>query len=139
MNRLSAFLHPAQTEETREVVISNRFRDEDGKPVPFRIRAITQEENDALARKCRRVQQINGRRQEYLDTTQLNRELVVAATVEPDFSSAEVCEAYGTRIPTQVPGKMLLAGEYDSLLRAIMELSGFNTGAEAELEEEAKN
>lgn len=135
MNKLSAFLHPAQTEETREVIISNRFRDEDGKPVPFRIRAVTQEQNDALTRKCRRVQTVNGQRQETLDTVQLNRELVVAATVEPDFSSAEVCDAYGTKIPAQVPGKMLLAGEYARLLKAIMELSGFTEN----LEEQAKN
>lgn len=135
MNRLSAFLHPAQTEETREVFISDRFRDEDGKPVPFRIRAITQEQNDALTRKCRRVQTVNGQRQETLDAVQLNRELVVAATVEPDFSSAEVCDAYGTKIPAQVPGKMLLAGEYARLLRAVMELSGFTEN----LEEQAKN
>lgn len=135
MSRLSAFLHPVQTAEEREVVISRRFLDEDGTPVPFTIRALTQEENDALTAKCRRVQTVAGRRQEYLDTAQLNRELVVAATVEPDFASTEVCEAYGTRIPTQVPGKMLLAGEYDALLKAILDLSGFDTGAE----EEAKN
>lgn len=139
MSRLSAFLHPVTTQETKEVVISNRFRDEEGNPVPFTIKALTQEQNDALTRKCRRVQTVKGQRQEYLDTVQLNRELVIAATVEPDFSSAEVCDAYGTKIPTQVPGKMLLAGEYDRLLQEILVLSGFDTGAAAELEEEAKN
>ena len=123
----------------KEVLISTRFQDENGEPVPFRIRAITQEQNDALTAKCRRVQTVGGRRQEYLDTAQLNRELVAAATVEPDFSSAEVCEAYGTKIPTQVPGRMLLAGEYDALLKAILELSGFDTGTAAAEEEEAKN
>lgn len=139
MSRLSAFLHPVQTAVEKEVLISTRFQDENGEPVPFRIRAITQEQNDALTAKCRRVQTVGGRRQEYLDTAQLNRELVAAATVEPDFSSAEVCEAYGTKIPTQVPGRMLLAGEYDALLREIMALSGFDAGAAEALEDEAKN
>ena len=139
MSRLSAFLHPVQTAVEKEVLISTRFRDENGEPVPFRIRAITQEQNDALTAKCRRVQTVGGRRQEYLDTAQLNRELVVAATVEPDFTSTEVCGAYGTKIPTQVPGRMLLAGEYDALLKAILELSGFDTGTAAAEEEEAKN
>lgn len=139
MSRLNAFLHPVETEDTREVIISTRFRDEKGNPVPFKIRAITQAENDALTQKCRRVQTVRGQRQEYLDAVQLNRELIVAATVEPDFASAEVCEAYGTKIPTQVPGKMLYAGEYDALLREIMTLSGFDAGAAEELEDEAKN
>ena len=135
MSHLSAFLHPAQTAEVRSVLISDRFRDENGASVPFRIRAITQEENDALTQKCRRFRQDRGRREETLDVIQLNRELVVAATVEPDFTSAEVCEAFGTKIPTQVPGKMLLAGEYERLLKAIMDLSGFNE----DLEDQAKN
>lgn len=139
MSRLNAFLHPVDLGEVKEVIISSRFKDEAGNPVPFTIRAITQEQNDALTAKCRRVQKVRGQRQEYLDAAQLNRELIVAATLEPDFSSAEVCEAYGTKIPTQVPGKMLLAGEYDALLREIMALSGFDAGAAEVLEDEAKN
>ncbi|MCI8418908.1 MAG: phage portal protein [Oscillospiraceae bacterium] len=139
MSRLNAFLHPVDLGEVKEVIISSRFKDEAGNPVPFTIRAITQEQNDALTAKCRRVQKVRGQRQEYLDAAQLNRELIVAATLEPDFSSAEVCEAYGTKIPTQVPGKMLLAGEYDALLREIMALSGFDAGAAEALEDEAKN
>lgn len=139
MSRLNAFLHPVDLGEVKEVIISSRFKDEAGNPVPFTIRAITQEQNDAMTAKCRRVRTVRGQRQEYLDVAQLNRELIVAATLEPDFSSAEVCEAYGTKIPTQVPGRMLLAGEYDALLKAILELSGFDTGTAAAEEEEAKN
>ena len=51
MSRLSAFLHPVQTAVEKEVLISTRFQDENGEPVPFRIRAITQEQNDALTAK----------------------------------------------------------------------------------------
>ena len=138
MSRLNAFLHPVDLGEVKEVIISSRFKDEAGNPVPFTIRAITQEQNDAMTAKCRRVRTVRGQRQEYLDVAQLNRELIVAATLEPDFSSAEVCEAYGTKIPTQVPGRMLLAGEYSQLTDAIMKLSGFSESPE-ELEEEAKN
>ena len=139
MSRLNAFLHPVDLGEVKEVIISSRFKDEAGNPVPFTIRAIPQEQTAALTAKGRRVQKVRGQRQEYLDAAQLNRELIVAATLEPDFSSAEVCEAYGTKIPTQVPGKMLLAGEYDALLREIMALSGFDAGAAEALEDEAKN
>lgn len=54
MSRLDAFLHPVQTEDTREVVISKRFVDKDGKPVPFKIRSITQEENNGIIKACTR-------------------------------------------------------------------------------------
>ena len=62
MSKLSAFLHPVTTSEEKEVVISNRFQDESGQPVPFKIRALTQEENDAITRQATRRRK-GGRRE----------------------------------------------------------------------------
>lgn len=129
MSKLSAFLNPVSAEQEREVVISNRFQDEKGNPVPFRIRAITQEENDKIVNSCKRRLK-NG--EETVDTRLLGRKLVVAATVEPDFRSAEMCEHFGTLDPLEVPGKMLLSGEYTRLMEAINDLSGFNDDVVAE-------
>lgn len=128
MSKLSAFLNPVSAEQEREVVISNRFQDEKGNPVPFRIRAITQEENDKIVNSCKRRLK-NG--EETVDTRLLGRKLVVAATVEPDFRSTEICEHFGTLDPLEVPGKMLLSGEYSRLMEAINDLSGFNDDAVA--------
>lgn len=128
MSKLSAFLNPVSAEQEREVVISNRFQDEHGDPVPFRIRAITQEENDKIVNSCKRRLK-NG--EETVDTRLLGRKLVVAATVEPDFRSTEMCEHFGTLDPLEVPGKMLLSGEYSRLMEAINDLSGFNDDAVA--------
>ena len=129
MSKLSAFLNPVSAEQEREVVISNRFQDEKGNPVPFRIRAITQGENDKIVNSCKRRLK-NG--EETVDTRLLSRKLVVAATVEPDFRSTEMCEHFGTLDPLEVPGKMLLSGEYGRLMEAINDLSGFNDDAVAE-------
>ena len=126
MSILSAFLHPVTTSEEKEVVISNRFLDDQGNPVPFKIRAITQEENDALIRASTRVKEKNGSRIEYIDNVDLTRRLVVASTVSPDFSSKELCDAYGVVSPLLVPGKMLLAGEYNRLMDAISKLSSLD-------------
>ena len=49
MSSLNAFLNPVQI-ENREVIVSNRFK-ENGKPAPFVIRPITQEENKQLIKK----------------------------------------------------------------------------------------
>lgn len=134
MGSLSAFLHPVNTGEEKEIVISKRFVDEAGNPVPFRIRSISQEENDAISRQSRRTRKVNGQVQSYLDSSEFSRRMVVAGTVEPDFRSKEMCEAYGVMDPLLVPGKMLLSGEYAALLSAITELSGFT-----DLEDEVKN
>ena len=134
MSKLSVFLHPVSTQEEKEVIISNRFLDEDGAIVPFRIRSLTQEENDAITRKSTRRIKENGQSTDWFDSVDFCRRLVVAATVEPDFSSRELCEGFGVMDPLLVPGKMLFSGEYSKLLQAIKELSGFEN-----LEDEAKN
>lgn len=134
MSKLSYFLHPAVSGEEKEIVISRRFRDDKGAPVPFRIRALTQEENEAITKQSTRRHKENGQIIERLDSVDFTRRMVLAATVEPDFSAKELCDAYGVLDPLQVPSKMLLSGEFKNLVKAITELSGFE-----ELEEEVKN
>nr|WP_325301108.1 phage portal protein [uncultured Oscillibacter sp.] len=137
MSRLSAFLHPVTTQMEEEIVVSSRFLDEKGNPVPFKVRSLTQEENDALTKQSTRRIKMDGLIQDRLDNVEYTRRLVVAATVDPDFSSKELCDGLGVVDPLLVPGKLLLPGEYRKLCNKIMELSGFDeTGAE---EAEAKN
>lgn len=134
MSNLSAFLNPARV-ENQSLVISGRFKDEEGNPVPFVIRPLTQQENDKLVRQSTRTVKVNGQPVEKLNNLEYGRRLVVAGTVTPDFASEELCRAYGTLDPLEVPGRMLLVGEYNRLSSAIMELSGL----EDNLEDQAKN
>ena len=138
MDNLQAFLNPVSAEEVKEVVISKRFVDKDGKPIPFRIKTSMQEENERITRKCRKVETIRGQRVESLDNQKYNRALIVACTVEPDFRNADLCKAYGTVDPLDLPGKMLTVGEANNLAREILDLNGFSDEAE-QLEDEAKN
>lgn len=138
MGVLSAFLHPEPMDITKEIIISDRFK-EDGKPVPFKIRTISQAENDALVKKAQKVDMVRGRRIQYLDDQKYTNSLIVACTVQPDFRDAELCQAYGTLDPLEVPGKMLLSGETAKLVEAIMTLNGFSIQPPEEEEEEAKN
>lgn len=132
MDSLSAFLHPVEVQEEQEVIVSRRFVGEDGKPIPFRIRALTQEENDRISKMSRKRIKDNGRVQEVLDPVEFSRRMVLAATVFPDFSSKELCDRYGVLDPQMVPGKMLRPGEYTRLLDAINTLCGFDSVLEDE-------
>lgn len=136
MSNLSAFLKPAYLREEKEIVISKRFLDEQGEPVPFKIRSISQEENEQITKASRRQYKVSGTVQERLDPIEYGRRMVVTGTVFPDFRDKELCEAYGTLDPMQVPGKMLQAGEFAALMTAISELSGFDADSP---EDEAKN
>lgn len=127
MSKIAAFLHPIKTTIEKEVVVSDRFLDENGKPATFKIKALTQEENEAITRAATRVEVKNGQYIEHLDNEDFVRRLVVAATVEPDLSSKELCDAYGVVSPKMVAVKMFLAGEFNNLVSEITGLSKVNT------------
>ena len=131
---LYAFLHP-EAPEQKEVVFS-RFKDEDGKVVPFLIKPITSEENKALIKKCT-MRDKSGKA--HLDSSRYQTELVIAGTVRPDFTDAQLCEGWGVVDPAMVVGKMLFAGEYMKLADEILKLSGLDEESAEEAEEEAKN
>lgn len=135
MSKLSAFLKPVTVREEKEILISQRFVGEDGKTAPFRIRSITGAENDAIRASCTRKFKDKGVVCTDFDVEAYSKKLILACVAEPDFSAKELCDAYGTMDPQEVPGKMLLAGEMGRLSEEIMRLNGFDD----DLHNEAKN
>lgn len=138
MTDLYAFLHP-ETPENKEIYLSKRFKNASGEVVPFVIRPVTADENDALLKSCRYI--VKGKRGEEkrLDTTKYQRALIVKATVSPDFTNKELCDAYGVVDPGLCVARMLYAGEYQVLADEILKLSGLDEESSAEAEETAKN
>nr|DAG26640.1 MAG TPA: tail assembly chaperone protein [Caudoviricetes sp.] len=118
---LYAFLHPIKPEEmTEEVIVSERFKNEKGEVVPFKIRPLTKGKVEQLARQCR----AKHKGKDFDLDIELGTAMIVEATVEPDFKSKEICDAYGTLDPLDVVSKMLLFGESNRLANAISRLSG---------------
>ncbi len=134
MSSLSAFLHPEQA-ENKEVVVSDRFK-ENGKPVPFVIRPITQDENGELLKKYRKVDKKTGN--ETFNRVAYNHALTALAVVEPDLNNAELQKAWGALGPEKLLTKMLYIGEFGNLLEAVQDLSGLDQDINEDIEE-AKN
>ena len=138
MSNLQAFMTP-NTEETREVIISDRFKDKDGKVVPFVIKSLSQAENEEIKKRTSipvvKSGVVIG---DKLDSEKYGRELVLASVKTPNFRDSEICKFYATMDPLEVPSKMLRVGEYSKLVKAINDLNGLNDNLEV-LEEEAKN
>nr|DAW94174.1 MAG TPA: tail assembly chaperone protein [Bacteriophage sp.] len=133
MGSLNAFLHPEQA-ENKEVIVSERFK-ENGKPVPFVIRPITQQENEGLLRKYAKKDKKGN---EYFDKVSYNQNLVAAAVVEPDLENSELQRAYGTLGADKTLVAMLYIGEFTALMEAVQELSGLDKDINEDVEE-AKN
>ena len=139
MSVLKAFLQPPATNETKEVFI-DRFKDEEGKVIPFKIRRISQSENEALGKQSQKREKVDGQIQIRMDNVEYSHRLVLACVVEPNLSDAELCAYYGVVDPKAALGNMFTAGEYGQLISAIQEFNGFGGAKEIkEIEEEAKN
>lgn len=134
MSSLKAFLNPIQV-ENKEVIVSNRFI-ENGKPVPFVIRPITQEENKLLIKKFTKKNDKKGT--ESFDRPEYVSAMTAAAVVFPDLANAELQKAYGVLGESALLQKMLYIGEYAELSMAVQELSGLDEDINEDIEE-AKN
>ncbi len=133
MGSLNAFLHPIQV-ENKEIVISKRFV-EAGKPVPFIIRPITQEENKYLIKKFTKRDK---KGTDTFDRAEYVQAMTASAVVFPDLTNAELQKAYGVLGESALLQKMLYIGEYADLAQAVQEISGLDADINEDIEE-AKN
>ena len=132
--RLEAFLNPVQP-QNEKVVVSKRFV-EDGKPVPWEVRPILQDENDKLMKKYTKKDKKTNT--ESFDRQGYITELIASAVVFPDLKNAELQKAYGVMGEAELIKKMLLVGEFATLTQKVQALSGLDEDIN-DLVEEAKN
>ena len=131
---LKAFLNPVQP-QNEKVVVSKRFV-EDGKPVPWEVRPILQDENDRLMKKYTKKDKKTNT--ESFDRQGYITELTASAVVFPDLKNAELQKAYGVMGEAELIKKMLLVGEFATLTQKVQALSGLDEDIN-DLVEEAKN
>lgn len=131
---LKAFLNPVLP-GNEKVVISKRFV-EDGKSVEWEIRPILQSENDKMMKKHTKKDKRSNT--ETFDRQTYITELTAAAVVFPDLANAELQKAYGVMGEGELLKKMLLVGEYGTLVQKVQSLSGIDEDIN-DLVEEAKN
>ncbi|MGG1597611.1 phage tail assembly chaperone [Paenibacillus naphthalenovorans] len=140
MSDLSVFFAGnAAVPETEEFVVSERFKDKEGKPIHWQFRPISEEENDAIrASATRKVKGKNGVMVPETNTSEYLAKLAAACVVYPNLNDAELQKSYGVRGADVLIRKMLLSGEYAGLIGKIQEINGFDKDIN-DLAEEVKN
>lgn len=134
MSKLEYFLNPTEKQETKEITVSERFKDEKGNLATIKIRSITQSENDALIKKCTvREKNRQGVVTEVFDKTRYSALLMLACIVEPNFKSPEFAERMGVVDPCDAIRALFLPGEYAKISEALLDLMGLddNVGVQA--------
>lgn len=124
MSNLSAFIKPAYTEKKKEFVVSDRFVDEEGKPVPVVMRSLKQAELDDIARRSTHDKKVDGRVVPQLDVNEHLNRCIIASMVFPDLTNSELCRAHGTEDPVMLPSRLFMVGEYEKISKVFAELNG---------------
>ena len=129
--------------ENRRVTVSKRFV-KDGKPIEWEIRAITNDEDEALRKTfMRRVPAPGkaGKRGQYVqdfDGNSYMSALCAACVVYPDLNDAALQDSYKVKDAEALLRAMLTPGELTDLAAEVQTLCGFDISM-AERVEEAKN
>lgn len=140
---LDAFLKGnAKAIENIEMIVSKRFTDQSGKPIPWILKQLTGQENNSLRKKhTKKTKDKLGRIQEVFDSEKYQEEFIIKSIIYPDLENTKLQESYNALGAYDLLQKMLTAEEFANLQ---IKLSGY---AEEEiidnsidnLVEEAKN
>lgn len=126
--------------ESVKYVASKRFKNK-GKAVPWEIKPISSDLDEAIRKECTKRVPIPGKRGQFnqeTDTDKYIAKLCVACTVFPNLNDAELQDSYGVKTPDALLKKLLLPGEYTEYKAKVMEVNGYDMSME-ELVDEAKN
>ena len=141
MGNLTAFLaQNAKQVENVKLVVSDRFTDEDGKPLEWEVRCISSREDETLRRDCQYRMPVPGKRgrftQAFDDVLYLSK-IAAACTVFPNLNDADLQDSYGAKCAEELIVAMLTPGEYTKYTEKLLEVCGF--ADQSELVEQAKN
>lgn len=136
MSTLQDFLNTHIIDDiTAEVIVSERFKDKDGKLLPFTIKAMN---NDSYEEARRKATKYNKNGINEFNATVFNSSIVIENTIDPCFKVTKNVDSINAGTPYNYLKRVLLPGEITVLATKILDLSGFNENFE-ELVEEAKN
>ena len=137
---LQAFLNKDKRDRKNQViefVVSEDFKDQEGKVVPFQIKPIGFRQFSSLREKHSKTHIKDKRMIKQTNEGAVTLELCAKSIVYPDLRSAELQDFYGVMNETDLVDAMLDFKEIEKLAEKIMEISGLRQDIN-ELKDEAK-
>lgn len=142
MSNLQAFFaQNVEKAEVEEHVISKRFKDEKGNPIPWKFGAIDGEQDAAIRRANTKRKPVPGKKHILIPETDYEAyslQVAIATCKFPDLNNAELQASYGVMGAGALVKKMLTAGELAEFKEVAQKVNGFDIEMD-ELVEEAKN
>lgn len=142
MSELKAFFaENVEKVEVTEYVVSERFKDAEGKPIAWKLKALSAGEEEAIRTDATRREQVPGKPGQYrerMDTNAYVRKIAVRTVVFPNLNDAELQASYDVMDAESLLQKMLLSGEMIHLTEKVTEVNKLAETFEDKVEE-AKN
>ncbi|WP_096269403.1 phage tail assembly chaperone [Paucisalibacillus globulus] len=142
MSNLQAFFaQNVEKAQIEEHVISKRFKDEKGNPIPWKFGAIDGDTDAAIRKSCTKRMPVPGKKGMFMPETDYDLytlKTAVATIKFPDLNNAELQSSYGVMGAESLLQKMLKPGELTEVKKIAQSVNGFDVGMD-ELVEEAKN
>lgn len=130
-NKFMAFMKPKDSIKTKEIIISDRFTDEEGKVIPFVIRSITPGEEKRIREACITTE---GTKRDF-DANKYEDELIKISVITPDLKNIELQDFYGVTGEIELLNEMLTVGDYRVLTDAINKFNGLDRTYEDKVKE----
>ncbi len=135
------FKEKAKRPENIKVAVSDRFVDENGKPLEWELQAISAKEDDEIKAECTKTVVLPGKKDQYtmqMDGIEYIAKLTAACVKYPDLYNAELQDNYKVKTPVDLLGAMLLPGEKTELTKKVQALCGYESPMNTEIQK-AKN
>ncbi len=112
MNFSEFMLQNAIKVENEKFVVSERFLDEDKKPLEWELKTLTKFEEEQIMRSCYKMTERNGKYINEFDDILFAGKVVASRVVYPELNNQELQDSYRTMSADQLLKTMLTAGEY---------------------------
>lgn len=117
------FAGNVEKRENKKIVVSNRFKDEKGRPIAWEIRSISAEEDEAIRKECTKSIPVVGKKGQYrqsFDSNAYLTKLAVKSVVFPDLYNAELQNSYKVMGEEALIKAMLYKDEFDVLTEQLV-------------------
>lgn len=124
------FAESALKADEVEYVASKRFLDGDRKPIAWKIKPITQEEEESLLNQAKKKEYVPGTRDVKVSTDNnlFVCLLITSCVTFPNLDDAALQDSYGAVGAQDLIQKMLTPGEYADLANMVQQVCGFEVG-----------
>lgn len=135
------FVENEAGEQTKQIIVSEKFVDKDGNPIPWTIKKISGERERLIENGCvtERVDRRTGTVTQLRDDNLYIASLAADAVVFPDLANSELQKNRGAKGKVDLLRKMLSVGELLRLSTAVTEFSGLGDDLNKDIDYEEKS